>query len=407
MKYLSTPLLAAALLLVSAHGQAQAPLSLDAAIALALKAHPSLRAAAHDVAAQEGALAQAGALPNPELELLREGERADTRTTTAQLAIPFELGGKRAARIDAARQDGRLATLELAALRTQLRADTAAAFHEVVAATERRRMAQELAELAASAADATQRRVEAGKISPVDATRARVAHAGARIDLVQAERELESARIRLAALWGGDPRTLEVQVPATLELPRAVPLEQLLARLEEAPDLQRARLRIDQREALARVEQSRRMPDVTLIVGTRREGRDERNQAVVGVSVPLPLFNRNQGAVREALRRVDQARDEREAEQLRVRAELAQAHARLSAALEEATLIASDILPGAEQAYRAARRGFEAGKFGFLDVLDAQRTLFQSKNQYLNAVAESRRAQADIARITGAAQENP
>jgi cobalt-zinc-cadmium efflux system outer membrane protein len=407
MKYLSTPLLAAALLLVSAHGQAQAPLSLDAAIALALKAHPSLRAAAHDVAAQEGALAQAGALPNPELELLREGERADTRTTTAQLAIPFELGGKRAARIDAARQDGRLAALELAALRTQLRADTAAAFHEVVAATERRRMAQELAELAASAADATQRRVEAGKSSPVDATRARVAHAGARIDLVQAERELESARIRLAALWGGDPRTLEVQVPATLELPRAVPLEQLLARLEEAPDLQRARLRIGQREALARVEQSRRMPDVNLIVGTRREGRDERNQAVVGVSLPLPLFNRNQGAVREALRRVDQARDEREAEQLRVRAELSQAHARLSAALEEATLIASDILPGAEQAYRAARRGFEAGKFGFLDVLDAQRTLFQSKNQYLNAVAESRRAQADIARITGAAQENP
>ena len=100
---------------------------------------------------------------------------------------------------------------------------------------------------------------------------------------------------------------------------------------------------------------------------------------------------------------------EEEAERVRLQSELAQAHARLTAALEESALIAAEILPGAESAYRAASRGFELGKFGILDVLDAQRTLFQSTTQYLNAAADSHRAAADIARLTGtsAVQENP
>jgi cobalt-zinc-cadmium efflux system outer membrane protein len=89
------------------------PLTLDAAIALALRLNPTLRAAGQEVAAQQGALTQAGARPNPELELLREGTRGDSRTTTALLTIPVELGGKRAARIDAARQEGQVAALAL------------------------------------------------------------------------------------------------------------------------------------------------------------------------------------------------------------------------------------------------------------------------------------------------------
>lgn len=388
--------------------QLDAPLTLDSAVDLALRANPMLRAAASEVAAHDGALAQAASLPNPELEVLREGHRRESRTTTAQLSIPLELGGKRAARADAARQERGLAALALADLRVQLRADTTAAFYELAAAIERHRMAQELAALAARAAEVAGKRVEAGKVSPVDETRARVAQAGARIDVIQAARDLENARIRLAAMWGGDAAQLRIALPAGA-LPRATPLPQLAARLEQAPAMQRARAQLRHREALAQVERSRRIPDLTLIVGARREGLDERDQAVVGVSLPLPLFNRNQGALLEALRRVDKARGEEEAERVRLRSELAQAHARLQAALEESALIAAEILPGAESAYRAASRGFELGKFGFLEVLDAQRTLFQSKTQYLNAAADSHRAAADIARLTGASavQENP
>ena len=411
MKHRLTPLLAALALacgFASASAAAwSAPLTLEAAIDLALRANPTLRAAGSEVAAQEGALAQAGALPNPELELLREGE--GSRTTTATLNIPIELGGKRAARVEAARQEGRLAAIALEAEQARVRADTAAAFHDVVAAQERERMAQELVALAGRALASAGKRVEAGTLSPVEATRARVAQGSARIEALQAARDLEGARIRLVAMWAGDARQLDVIAPQAATLPPAAPLDQLLARLDRSPAMRHARAQVDQREALARLERARRTPDVNVIVGAQREGPDTRNRAVLGLSVPLPLFNRNDGAVLDALRRVDKARDQQDAEGVRLRAELAQAHARLGTALAECALISAEVLPGAQDAERAANRGFELGKFGLIDVLDAQRVLAQSKNQYLSAVAESHRAAADIARLLGhaAVQEKP
>lgn len=413
MKHRLTPLLAALALacgFASASAAAwSAPLTLEAAIDLALRANPTLRAAGSEVAAQEGALAQAGALPNPELELLREGEGSSSRTTTATLNIPIELGGKRAARVEAARQEGALAAIALEAERDKVRADAAAAFHDVVAAQERERMARELVALAGRALAAAGKRVEAGTLSPVEETRARVAQGSARIEALQAGRDLEGARIRLAALWGGDARQLSIQAPQAAALPPAPPLDQLLAQLDRSPAMRHARAQVGQREALARLERARRTPDVNVIVGAQREGPDTRNRAVLGLSVPLPLFNRNDGAVLDALRRVDKARDQQDAEGVRLRAELAQAHARLTAALIECALISTEILPGAEDAERAANRGFELGKFGLIDVLDAQRVLAQSKNQYLNAVLDAHRAAADIARLLGhaAVQENP
>ena len=408
---LTLPMLAAfACACLSAAAWAQpAPLTLEAAIDLALRANPTLRAAGNEVAAQQGALTQAGALPNPELDLLREGQGGDSRTTTVTLNVPIELGGKRAARIDAARQEGQLAALALEARRASVRAETAAAFHEVLAALERERMAQELVALSGRALAASARRVEMGTLSPVEETRARVAQGSARIEALQAARDLEGARIRLATLWAGDARGLTVVAPQAVTLPLAPPLEQLLARLEAAPALRHARGQLEHRQALARLEKARRVPDVNVIVGTQREGPDARNRAVLGVSVPLPLFNRNDGAVLEALRLVDKARDEGDAEGARLRSELAQAHARLTAALAECALISDDILPGAEDAQRAASRGFELGKFGLIDVLDAQRVLAQTKNQYRSAVLEAHRAAFDIARLLGspAVQENP
>ena len=78
-----------------------------------------------------------------------------------------------------------------------------------------------------------------------------------------------------------------------------------------------------------------------------------------------------------------------------------QARERLNAARQDAELLQRDILPGAQSAYDAATKGFEFGKFNFLDVLDAQRTLLQAKSQYLRALSEAHRAAAEIERILG------
>ena len=114
------------------------------------------------------------------------------------------------------------------------------------------------------------------------------------------------------------------------------------------------------------------------------------------------MFDRNQGNILEALRRTDKARDELAATEIRLDSELAQAYERLSTTRTEAETLQREILPGAQSAYDAATTGFEFGKFNFLDVLDAQRTLLQARSQYLRTLSEAHSAAAEIDRIIGA-----
>lgn len=122
---------------------------------------------------------------------------------------------------------------------------------------------------------------------------------------------------------------------------------------------------------------------------------------LVGVSLPLPLFDRNQGNVLSASRRADQARDLRNATELRLRGDVAMALEQWRRA--QAAIEAHDrsILPAAQQAVDSATRGFRMGKLAFLDVLDAQRTLIDARNRYLQAMAEATEAWASLERLYG------
>jgi len=373
-------------------------LTLADATAMAMQQNRDIAVATREVSALEAAVRQASAMPNPSIEFVREGQDRATRSSTLQLSVPVELGGKRSARRDAANLDVEVARQELAAVRARVHAEVVSSYYELYLAGERVRLARASAETARSASEAAGRRVIAGKISPVEETRARVAEGAVKVDVMQAQREWMEARARLTALLGGSHPVSAVAEPSQA-LPDRVRMDELLARLDKAPEMAKARLEVDRRAALAQIEKTRRIPDVSLIVGSKREGPDERTQTVVGIAVPLPLFDRNQGAVLETLRRTDKARDEMAATGGRLRSELAQSHARLVAALDEVALIRTEILPGAQSAADAASKGFEMGKFSFLEVLDAQRTMHQSKAQYVRAVADAHKASAEISRI--------
>lgn len=380
-----------------------APLTLEAARDLALGANPDLSAAGREVEALDATITQAHVRPNPELSTLIEDTRSATRTTTLQLNQPIELGGKRGARIEAAERGRDAASLELDAKRSEVRAAVTAAFFDVLVAQERLRLAQASVELAQRATAAASRRVTAGKVSPVEETRARVAEAGVRIESTLAASELTTARKRLASTWGNPSPRFERAEGDPESLPPLPPLADLNMRLAASPNLLRARIEVERRQALAEVERSRRIPDLTVSLGAKRNNELGRDQAILGVSIPIPVFNRNQGNLLEALHRTDKARDELAAAETRLFNELAVAHERLNTARQEVTLLQRDILPGAQSAYEAATKGFELGKFSFLEVLDAQRTSFQAKAQYLRALAEAHRSAAEIERVLGGA----
>jgi cobalt-zinc-cadmium efflux system outer membrane protein len=118
-------------------------------------------------------------------------------------------------------------------------------------------------------------------------------------------------------------------------------------------------------------------------------------------SVPLPVFDRNQGNILEARYQLAKTEAERRAAAVRVQTALAETHAALSAAYSEAVTLRDEVLPGAQQAFEAAREGYHQGKFQFLDVLDAQRTLFEARGQYLEALSAYHQAVAALERLIG------
>lgn len=379
-----------------------APLTLAAALALAAQANPQLASARHERAAIEGAVLQAGARPNPTLEMGFEDTRRATRETTLTLSTPLELGGKRQRRIDASTRGLDAASADLQARQAEITAGVTIAFTDVLAAQARVQLATQAQEVAARVSTTVARRVQAGKVSPVEETRARVAEANVRLETLKASAELAGARQSLAAFWGATRPDFSAAAGSLDVLPALPDWDALVAKLAQSPALVRARAEIDRRQALLRVEQSRRTPDVAVTIGIKRSAELGMNQAVFGVSVPLPLFDRNAGNVLEALRRTDQAGDALLAVSTDSHKELAQAWQALQTARAEAQALSGEILPGAQSAWEAAVKGFDFGKFAYVDVLDAQRTLIAAKAAWLRALADAHRAAASLDRLAGA-----
>ena len=378
------------------------PLSLAKAIELALEGNPEVAAAKRQWEATEGQVLQGRSRPNPELAYSLEDTRSKTRTQSWQLNLPLELGGKRAARTKAAEKTREQAQAQLAELQATVRANVAAAYFDVLTAQERLVLARDSAALAKSSTDTVSKRVAAGKVSPVEESKARVAEAGVRVELAQAASEQRNALSRLFALLGRIDAPYTVLEGKAENLPSVPSLADLQPLISSAPGVVLARIEVDRRKALTDLEQSKRVPDVTVSVGMQRSNETQRNVLLFGVSVPLPVFDRNQGNLLEALKLEDKARDELQAATVRLHSEVAQARERLSTITAEVQSLQQEVLPGAKSAYDAATIGFENGKFNFLEVLDAQRTYFTAKSQYLKALGEAHRAAADIDRLLGA-----
>ncbi len=410
MRTLLLPLGLAALLLSPLVARAQpatTPLShvprltLEQAQDLAATRSFELAAALREVDASGGGVQQAGARRNPELNATVEDTRSATRTTTTTLGFPLELGGKRAARVNAAERSRDLARAQLAQAKAKVRAGVISSYFATVVAQERVRLASDSADLAARAADVVGKRVTAGKTSPVDATRARVDAANAQLELADARAELNSARQTLATTWGATSPHFDGVDGDIGSVPARAPAADLLQQVETSPSLVSSRIEIDRRMAVVGVERSKAVPDLVVSAGVKRDNELGRTQAVIGISIPLPLFDRNQGAVYEASRRAEKSQDDYAETRVRLIAEVNQAATQLAAAHASLRIIREAVLPAAQQAYDASTTGFEAGKFGFLDVIDSQRSLLQARARYLNTLSSAWQAATAIDRLLG------
>ena len=383
-------------------------LALPQAQALALLHNPRLAAFGWEVRAGEARTLQASLPPNPEVGLEVEnfagsGEFRGFRGVeiTIHLNQLIELAGKRQKRTRVAALERDLTAWEYEATRIEVLTQVTQAFVEVLSAQERLRLNAESVRLAEQVLTVVGERVKAGKVSPVEETRARVTLSTSRIALARAEQELDAARTRLVSTWGGSLPVFD-RAEGTLEGITAIPSrEQLVARIAQNPEIARWATEITQRQASVELERARRVPDPTIGGGFRHTRETGDNAMVMEFSMPLPVFDQHQGGILEARYRLAKAGEERRAAEVQVRTALAEAYAGLSSAFLEATGLRNEVLPGAQRAFDAASEGYRQGKFGFLDVLDAQRTLFEARGQYVEALAAYHRAVAEVERLIG------
>ncbi len=383
-------------------------LLLRRALELAVMHSPELAASSHGVWAAEATARQAGAFPNPEIEVEAEefggsGSRQgfDAAQTTVRLRQAVELGGKRGKRQRVAQSEARLVGWDYEARRLDVLTVAKKAFVDVLLAQGQLAVAESLLVVAEDVRKAAAERVKAGKVPLLEETKAGVEVAAARIARNRAGRELDTARKRLAASWGGTKPVFR-EVGGDLDAIRDVPpIEELSALVAAAPEV----ARWSEEVALAReylaLARTARIPDVAVSAGISRFEDDGTHAGIVGFSLPLPVFDRNAGGILAAKHQATRVDYEQRAARVRATADLAEAHSRLETARAEALTIKVELLPSAQQAFDAAQMGYREGEYGYLEVLDTQRTLNEAKTRYLEVLAAYHKAAADVERLTG------
>jgi outer membrane protein, heavy metal efflux system len=394
-----------------AKGAASAPtgvLTLAAARVATLRANPRLTALAERANAERALEVQAGFLPNPELGVEVENvggsgdrEAFEETETTVWVSQLVPIGGKRSERIRVAALQSELAEWETETSRRDLLAAVTKAFFTTLAAQERVELSRELSRLAGESVAAVRQQIEAGGASAVEETRARLGATTAAMEGTSAERALVASRYALAAKWGSAVPEFRAVTGDLDDLTPPPPLAELRAALETTPQLARWESEIEQRRASIALERARRIPDPTVRLGARHFQDNDDNALVFEVSVPIPVFDRNQGNVLAAGHDLARTEAERDAAATDASAELAREHQELEGAYERALALRERALPEAHATFEGVRRGRASGVFRQLDVLEAQRTLFELRSQEIDALLAYQLARAEIEARTG------
>lgn len=381
-------------------------LTIAKTLAIALNSHPKLQASAYDVRVREAERVQASKWPNPSLgaEVEEVSSSAPLSNFTggeqvARLSQHFALGGDIDYREDVASAMRNLAGWDFETTRLDVITEARQSFVGALAAQRQLALTRNLFDVATDLLQTIAAQIEAGEISPIELERVRVERAQARIEMQRAEAQLQTARSRLAASMGaaeiafeglrGELHVVEPPPSLTALLP-LLPRNPAIARFADVRRRRKAQLDLQQAELI---------PDPTVTGGIQRFGATETQAFALGLSIPIPLLDRNQGAIAAAKFNLMQTIPERQGTLVSLQSALETSYRRLTAAHAEVKVLREDVLPSAETAYEAMREGYRLGKFDLISVLDAQRTFFNARLQYIEALEDYRSAVAEVERL--------
>lgn len=400
-------------LLVTGSSSAQAPapleLTLEQALERAFQASPVLEARRASVRQAEARLLAARTYPfNPEIELTtgdRQGPVDSSTDRGVSISQEIEIGGQRRKRsatamaeLDAARSGfGR--EQRLLAARVRL------AFAETVRARELLGVAESEAELTTQLLEFARRRLEAGAGTQIELNLAQsIAGQAERTQrLAQAGEAVTRGHLAEAIGLAAEQSPVPVgQLP--LPSDEVAPLEELLAKaLENRADLDALRKSTESARQGVRFSKSLRVPNLRVeAFYEEEEGTDDIRG--VGLALPIPLFNRNQGEIAEAQAEVERLGAEGSAAELAIRREVVEAVATYQAAQRAAASLQELVVGTLEENLSLLRQALDAGKIGTSDVLVFRREFVESQRQFIEALFEAQAAQIALDLATGSTQ---
>jgi outer membrane protein, heavy metal efflux system len=398
------------------------PIQGSSSIDLVRRAHRSnlqLAAARLEINRARARLSQAGLRPNPTVDFEQQngffgspGERG----TTVGFSLPLELAGQRGRRIDLARAELEAAEVDIADRERRLASDVRLAYIETLAALRELEVTQNLYSLDVEAARIVEGRVEEGDAAPLELNllRAEVDRLRARRALI--EGRLQASATRLKQLVGIAPdeqlQLREVLMAPLLPDPPASLDAAIEIALRTRPDLRFARLSEDVARAGYRLVKAQAAPQVTAFVqyssvlGTFDDTpigvlTDRDRLLAFGVSVTLPIFNRNQGTKAEAQLAITQAQQRREFAESVVRAEVTAAYRRYESAQASVQTYERGVIERSEQNVKTMRAAYQIGAFRVTELLSEQRRLVDMQREMTEALAERYRAMADLRAALG------
>jgi cobalt-zinc-cadmium efflux system outer membrane protein len=384
--------------LVSMAAQAQT-LDLEQARDLVLEHHPGIKALMEEHAAAEAGVRQASAYLNPEIEV--ETEDLGRSEVQVVLTQPISIGGRRGAAIAIARREAEIARLRLEEGQISVVADLMRRFIPILGTRQRLALVDSLLEVSTGGIGAVRRLVGAGAAMEVDLTRAELERDELLLERAELERRLAEAQVRLSELWGDTPLGFDDvggALPGSLELPTR---DELDLAMEDHPT---SRLSGAERSVIeAELDEARAegSPELALSAGYLRNNELEEDAFVGGLSLSLPVFNRNKGAVAAKRHQMQAAEHQAKGEQLERSTALATLYSQIGGTGQELAALSGEILPKAARIHAALEAFYAQGKTGILDVLEARRHLLELRMRNVDLIEEQAHLAVDLVELTG------
>lgn len=383
------------------------PVTLSAATAWAIERDPDLRRIEAEAEAADGQIDQAGRRPNPvigtEIEnVLGTGSASGLQSLEITLGVSqlIETADKRAKRQALAISQRVLIDWDREFRLAEIEASVREDFLEVLLLQKTLELRREQVALAERSAEETTRMVALARASLVEATRARLAVRQHQFTQLQAERALNLARNRLAADWGLIPVPV-FEVSGSLHIEPVPAFEVLFNRLPTTAEWGRFEDQEAVQTASIHLEEARGHPDFVIFAGSRyhHEGGGEA-AFVLGLELPWPVSDRNQGNLRTARAQLRALKHERASFQQEQLKRLLTVHRQMADAYADAQALENDLRPATVQTLAEVEAGYEEGQFSQLAVLESRQALFTVREAYLDALARYAAAQVQIEKMT-------